>query len=105
MDVEDSSGWLEFFAGGPNADFFALLIENVVELVGPSVSLYEVFKRVLQQRGEDAALQAMGIMAQDRVVDLTMPLALNAAKISVDLRLPMADSILLATAQAIMPLC
>ena len=105
MDVEDSSGWLEFFAGGPNADFFAPTIENVVELVGPSVSLYEVFKRVLQQRGEDAALQAVGIMAQGRVVDLTMPLALNAAKISVDLRLPMADSILLATAQAIMPLC
>ena len=100
MNVVDSSGWLEFFADGPNADFFALPIENVLELVVPSVSMYEVFKRVLQQRGEDAALQAVGIMTQGRVVDLTMPLALNAAKISVDLRLPMADSIMLATARA-----
>jgi predicted nucleic acid-binding protein len=99
MNVVDSSGWLEFFADGPNADFFALPIENVLELVVPSVSLYEVFKRVLQQRGEDAALQAVGIMAQGRVVDLTMTLALNAAKLSVDLRLPMADSIMLATAR------
>ena len=105
MNVVDSSGWLEFFADGPNADFFAPPIANVPELVVPSISLYEAFKRVLQQRGEDAALQAVGVMAQGRVVDLSMPLALNAAKISVDLRLPMADSILLATAQAIMPLC
>ncbi len=100
MNVVDSSGWLEFFADGPNADFFAPPIANVPELVVPSISLYEVFKRVLQQRGEDAALQAVGVMAQGRVVDLSMPLALNAAKISVDLRLPMADSIMLATARA-----
>jgi toxin FitB len=100
MNVVDSSGCLEFFADGPNADFFAPATENVPELVVPALSLYEVFKRVLQQRGEDAALQAVGGMAQGRVVDLTMPLALNAAKISVGLRLPMADSIMLATARA-----
>jgi predicted nucleic acid-binding protein len=100
MNVVDSSGWLEFFADGPNADFFAPPIENVPALVVPSVSMYEVFKRVLQQRGEDAALQAVGVIAQGRVVDLTMALALNTAKISVDLRLPMADSIMLATARA-----
>jgi predicted nucleic acid-binding protein len=100
MNVVDSSGWLEFFGDGPNADFFASTIENVLELVVPSLSLYEVFKRVLQQRDEDAALQAVGVMAQGHVVDLSMPLALNAAKISVDLRLPMADSIMLATAHA-----
>jgi predicted nucleic acid-binding protein len=100
MNVVDSSGWLEFFADGPNADFFAPPIENVPELVVPSISLYEVFKRVLQQRGEDAPLQAVGVMAQGRVVDLSMLLALNAAKISVDLRLPMADSIMLVMARA-----
>jgi toxin FitB len=100
MNVVDSSGWLEFFADGPNADFFAPAIENIPELVVPSLSMYEVFKRVLQQRGEDEALQAVAVMAQGRVVDLNMTLAMNAARISVDLRLPMADSIILATAYA-----
>jgi toxin FitB len=100
MNVVDSSGWLEFFADGPNADFFVPAIENIPELVVPSLSVYEVFKRVLQQRGEDEALQAVGAMAQGRVVDLNMTLAINAAKLSVDLRLPMADSIMLATARA-----
>jgi toxin FitB len=100
MNVIDSSGWLEYFADGPNADFFAPAIENASELVVPSLSMYEVFKRVLQQRGEDDALQAVGVMAQGLVVDLNMEIAINAAKISVELRLPMADSIILATARA-----
>ena len=63
MNVVDSSGWLEFFADGPNADFFAPAIENIPELVVPSFSMYEVFKRVLPQRGEDEALQVVGIRA------------------------------------------
>jgi toxin FitB len=100
MNVVDSSGWLEFFADGPNADFFAPAIEDIAELVVPSISLYEVFKRVLQQRGEEEALQAVAVMAQGRVVDLNMTLAMHAARISVDLRLPMADSVILATAYA-----
>jgi toxin FitB len=100
MNVVDSSGWLEYFADGPNADFFAPAIENAAELVVPSLSMYEVFKRVLQQRGEDDALQAVGVMAQGLVVDLNVEMAINAAKISVELRLPMADSIILATARA-----
>ncbi|MGQ9625815.1 MAG: type II toxin-antitoxin system VapC family toxin [Anaerolineae bacterium] len=100
MNVVDSSGWLEYFADGPNADFFAPMIENVSELIVPSISIYEVFKRVLQQRGEDDALQAAALMAQGFVVDLNITIALNAAKISVDFGLPMADSIILATARA-----
>jgi predicted nucleic acid-binding protein len=100
MNVVDSSGWLEFFADGPNADFFAPAIENIPELVVPSLSMYEVFKRVLPQRGEDEALQVVGIRAQGRVVDWNMTLAINAAKLSVDLRLPMADSVMLAAARA-----
>jgi toxin FitB len=55
MNVVDSSGWLEYFANGPNADFFAPAIEDPINLIVPSISLYEVFKRVLQQRGEDEA--------------------------------------------------
>jgi toxin FitB len=99
MNVVDSSGWLEYFADGPNADFFTPAIENVTELIVPSISVYEVFKRVLQQRNEGDALQAVAVMQQGLVVDLDSILALNAAKLSVDLRLPMADSIILVTAR------
>ncbi|MBI3536702.1 MAG: type II toxin-antitoxin system VapC family toxin [Chloroflexi bacterium] len=100
MNVVDSSGWLEYFADAPNADFFAPTIENVSELIIPSVSIYEVFKRVLQQRGEDDALQAVALMSQGNIVDLNLAIALDAAKISIELKLPMADSIILATTRA-----
>ena len=79
MNVVDSSGWLEYFADGPNAEFFAAAVERVSELVVPSISLYEVFKRVLQQRGEGAALQAVAAMQQGQVVDLDAAVALSAA--------------------------
>lgn len=100
MNVVDSSGWLEYFADGPNAVFFAPAIEATRELLVPTLSLYEVFKRVLQQRGEGEALQAVALMQQGQTVELTASLALAAAKASIEHRLPMADSIMLATAQA-----
>lgn len=100
MNVVDSSGWLEFFGDGPNASFFAPPIQKLAELIVPTVSLYEVFKRVLQQRDESQALQAVALMEQGTIAELNAPLALDAAKLSTDLRLPMADSIILATARA-----
>jgi len=100
MNVVDSSGWLEYYADGPNADFFAPAVENVPELVVPSISIYEVFKRVLQQRDEGDAFQAVATMQQGMVVDLDAVIALSAAKLSVELRLPMADSVVLSTARA-----
>lgn len=100
MNVVDSSGWLEYFADAPNAEFFSAIIENTEELIVPAISLFEVFKRVLQQRGEDPALQASAAMQQGRVVDLDATLALEAARLSTFLKLPMADSIILATARA-----
>lgn len=100
MNVVDSSGWLEYFADGPNASFFADAIEATGDLLVPTVSLYEVFKRVLQQRGENDALEAVALIMQGEVVVLDATLALSAAKLSADLRLPMADSIILATARA-----
>ncbi len=100
MNIVDSSGWLEYFANGPNADFFAPVVENTSELIVPTISIYEVFKRVLQQRGEGDALQAAALMHQGQVVDLDASLALSAAKTSITLGLPMADSIILATARA-----
>ena len=97
MNVVDSSAWLEYFANGPNADFFAPTVEKTSELIVPTLSLYEVFKRVLQQRGEGDALQAVAVMVQATVVDLDMDVAISAAKLSIDLKLPMADSVMLAT--------
>ena len=99
MNVVDSSGWLEYFADGPNAAFFAPAIEATRELLVPTLSLYEVFKRVLQQRGEGQALQAVALMQQGQVVDLTSAIALSGAKASIERRLPMADSIMLVTAR------
>jgi len=99
MNVVDSSGWLEYFANGPHAEFFAPAIEDTSELMVPTMSLYEVFKRVLQQRGEGDALQAVAAMMLGRVVDLDTDLALSAARLSAALRLPMADSVMLSTAQ------
>jgi predicted nucleic acid-binding protein len=100
MNVVDSSGWLEFFSDGPNASFFAPPIQKLSELIVPTLSLYEVFKRVLQQRDETQALKAVALMEQAIVVELNAAIALSAAKLSVDLKLPMADSIILASARA-----
>lgn len=99
MNVVDSSGWLEYFADGPTADFFAPAIESADELLVPTISLYEVFKRVFQQRGENAALETAAIMMQGKVIDLDSTIAIAAAKVSADLKIPMADSIMLATAR------
>ena len=99
MNVVDSSGWLEYFAAGDNAAFFAPAVENTAELIVPTLSLYEVFKRVLQQRTLGDALQAVAAMQQGAVMDLDTRIALHAARISVDLKLPMADSVMLATAR------
>ena len=100
MNVVDSSGWLEYFADGPNADVFAKPIVATGSLIVPVLSIFEVFKRVMAQRGEDVALEAIAMMRQGKVVPLDDTLALDAARLSIQRRLPMADSIILATAIA-----
>ena len=100
MNLVDSCGWLEYFADGTNAAFFAPAIEATEELLVPTLTLFEVFKRILQQRTEADALRAIALMRQGHVTDLTDTLALGAARLSVDLRLPLADSIILHTARA-----
>ena len=96
MNVVDSSGWLEYFAEGDNADFFAPAIEDTKNLIVPVICIYEVFKRILQQSGLSEAQQHVSDMHQGEIVDLTASLALSAAKLSSELKLPMADSIILA---------
>ena len=100
MNIVDSSGWLEFFADGPNAGFFAPPIQDAKNLLVPTLSIFEVFKRIAEQRGEHDALEAVAVMQQGTVVDFTLPLALGSARTSLDRRLPMADSVMLATAEA-----
>jgi len=100
MNLVDSCGWLEYFADGPNVRFFAKPIEDVDNLLVPTICLLEVFKRVFQQRGEAAALQAITNMQEGHVVSLDTPVALTAARISAELKLPLADSVVLATARA-----
>ena len=100
MNVVDSSAWLEYLADGPNAEYFSAPLEDTGNLIVPTICIYEVFKAVLRQRGEDAALQTVALMKQGSTINLTDDLALQAAKISLEYKIPMADSIILATARA-----
>jgi len=98
MNVVDSSGWLEYFVGGRNASRFASPLKNTDSLVVPAVSIYEVFKVLLREAGEEAALQAASAMQRGLVVELTPERAMSAAVLSLRHSLPMADSIILAAA-------
>jgi toxin FitB len=99
VNLVDSSAWLEYFADGPNASFFEPAITRKAELIVPTIVIYEVFKRVLQQRSEDAALSAISVLHGGSVVALSAELAVHAASLSYELKLPMADSVILATAE------
>ena len=100
MNVVDTSGWLAYFAGEPNAKHFAPALESPQDLVVPTITLYEVFKVALRESSENSALQAVAAMQKGTVVDLTPKLARAAGKLSLRHALPMADAIILATAQA-----
>ncbi len=100
MNVVDSSAWLEYFTGGSNADYFAKVIEDTGHLLVPSITIYEVFKKVLLERGEDTALQIVAQMKTGHLVELDEDLAIEAARLSVAHKIPMADSLILATARA-----
>lgn len=99
MNVVDSSAWLEYFADGPNSKHFAKAIEHPDDLLVPSIILLEVFKRISQQRDESSALQYVAVMQQSTVVALDAALALRAAALGLRHKLPLADSVIYATAQ------
>lgn len=100
MNVVDSSGWLEYFTDGPNASFFAPVIENTNQLLVPIICVYEVFKRILQQHGLSAAETRIADLYKGTLIDLNASIAISAALISDQLKLPMADSLILATSRA-----
>lgn len=99
MNVVDSCGWLEYFADGVNASFFASPIEDNRNLLVPVICVYEVFKSIYRQRGEDAALQGVAQMYRGEIIPVDDSCALYTAKYSIDHRMPMADSIILAVAR------
>ena len=95
MNAVDSSGWLEYFADTKRAKLFAPAIEDTDHLIVPVVTVYEVFKKILRERGESDALQAVSAMRSGHIVDVDASLALEAGRFS----LPLADSLIYATTQ------
>ena len=99
MIVVDSSGWLEFLTDGPLADEYASRLRQPAGVITPTIIMYEVYKHSKRLRGEDGALDAVAAMQKTRVVPLNDELALVAADLSLEHKLPMADAIVLATAR------
>lgn len=99
MNIIDSSGWLEYFSDGPNAKHYLPALNDPSSLIVPVITIYEVFKVVLRESSENMALQAVAAMQKGKIIDLTVRIALKASKLSLRHHLPMADSIILATAR------
>ena len=99
MNLVDTSGWLEYLADTKNAKNFAEAIENTDELIVSSINIYETYKKVLKEKDEDAAIQIIGLMKQSKVFDVTSTIAVQAAKLSYEKDIPMADSIIYITAK------
>ena len=99
MNVVDSSGWLEYFSDSERANFFAPAIEDTEQLLVPVICIYEVFKKIVMTYGQAEAEVRIANLFKGQVVDLTAPLAMSAALLSAEYRIPMADSIILAVAR------
>ena len=99
MNLVDSSGWLEYFADGKNAGYFAPVINDTDRLIVSTINIYEVYKKVISEGNEDDALQAVAMMGQAKVFEVTASIALQAAKISYLFKLPMADCLIYITAR------
>ncbi len=100
MNLVDTSGWIEYFFAGPNAAHFAKPIESTSKLFVPTICVYEVFKKINVVGNEAQALQAVAHMREGLVLDLTESIALSASLISIKHKLPMADSMIYASALA-----
>jgi predicted nucleic acid-binding protein len=100
MNVVDSSGWLEYLADASNADFFARAIDDIDHVLVPTVVITEVARRVWQQRGREAAREAISLVRRGRFVPMDDDIAWLAAELGIEHRLPLADSIIYATARA-----
>ncbi|MBM3706934.1 MAG: type II toxin-antitoxin system VapC family toxin [Actinobacteria bacterium] len=99
MNLVDSSGWLEYFTGGKNADRFVNIIEDTERLIVSTINIYEIYKKVISQKDEDAALEAVAMMQYAKVIEVTSSIAIQAAKFSYIFKVPLADSIIFITAR------
>jgi predicted nucleic acid-binding protein len=100
LKLVDSSGWIEFFTGGPLADRYEPLLKDENEVVTPTIVLYEVYKLVKRERSEEEALQVIAVMERTKIIDLTDTIALAAADLALEHGLAMADAVVYATARA-----
>jgi predicted nucleic acid-binding protein len=101
MNVVDSSGWLEYFSNGPNASFFEkpILARNS-KIIIPSISVYEIFKKIYVEQGKDPALKIMASLLAYPIIPLDEKMAVKASLFSVQFKLPMADAIIYSTARS-----
>ena len=99
MNLVDSSGWLEYFTDGKNAEHFAPVLSDIERLIVSTVNIYEVYKKVISERDEDSALQTVAMMQQAKVIEITPSIAVQAAKASYIFKLPMADCLIYITAR------
>lgn len=99
MNLVDSSGWLEYLSDGKNADSFSTPLNDIENVIVPTICIYEVFRVVLREKGENEALQAVALMKQGNIVDLSFEISIQAARFSIDNKIPMADSIIYTTGQ------
>lgn len=99
MNLVDSSGWLEYFTDSNNAEYFAPIIENTEDLIVSVINIYEIYKKILVEKDNNFAIQAIALMQQSKVIDITESIAVFASRLSVDFKLPMADSLIYATAK------
>ena len=97
MNLVDSSGWLEYLADGPGADFFAPALENTEELLVPTICLLDVARKLYRQRGHDTVIQTLALMQEGRVVQLMPEVVVLAARVGMEHQLPLADSVIYAT--------
>jgi predicted nucleic acid-binding protein len=99
MNLVDSSGWLEYLADSKNAKLFAPAIEKTDELMVSTINIYEVYKKILMEKDENSAIQVIGLMQQAKVIVVSSSIAIQAAKLSYEQKIPMADSIIYITAK------
>lgn len=100
MNLVDSCGWLEYLADGPNADFYAGPLTDTGNLVVPSICIAEVFRKVLSLRSEVSAFEAAALMMRGHIVELDASIAIMSARLGNEYRIPLADSIILATSRS-----
>lgn len=98
MNLVDSSGWLEYFTDDKNAKFFAPVIENTEDLIVSIINIYEIYKKIIIEQDENSALEAIALMHQAKVIDVTSEISIEAARLSAKIKIPMADSLIYITA-------